>query len=353
MAQTSDPRWAPPKHLSWVDQRLLRTVRDERDLIFPQVALRITGIVLPLAVLMVLLPTRWMLLFELPYIAFVFTQFTGRFSLMCHALMHRPTFKKEFAWVQTWIFWGLGPLFGATPTSFNAHHVGMHHPENNLATDLSCTLPYQRDQFTDWLHYWARFFFPGLLHLVRYLRLRGRDKLARQLIIGELSWVGFVIALAWIDPAGAIGVVVVPFLLLRVLLMCGNFAQHAFVDIDDPANPYRNSTCIINTRYNHKCYNDGYHIVHHLKPNLHWSEMAQWYDDRKDEFARQDAIVFDGLQDNLHVFVLLMTHDYDTLAAHLVDFHGRTKDEKIAFLKGRVQRRLGEKKGIFAFEPAI
>lgn len=349
---TTDPRWTPPAHLSALDRWFLTLVRDERDLIFPQTAFEITTRVVPLGLLMIALPTTWMIALWIPYIAYVFTQYTGRYQLMCHALMHRPTYKKEASWVQTWTFWGLSAFFGSTPTSFAAHHIGMHHPENNLEADLSCTLMYKRDEFTHFLHYWARFFFPGLFHLARYLRLRGRAKLARSLLIGEVSWVVGVGVLAAFDLGAAIGVFVLPLVMMRWLMMAGNFAQHAFVDIDDPNNAYRNSTNLTNTRYNHKCFNDGYHIVHHLKANLHWSEMAQWYDDHKEEHAAQDAIVWDGLGDNQQIWFLLMTKNYDKLANHMVNFKNRTHEEKVAFLKERVQRHRGVRRGLFELDPA-
>lgn len=353
MTSTTDPRWTAPTRLSALDRTLLRLVRDPRDLIVVRTAAEITVGAVPLAALMVALPAPWMWLALPFYVVFMLTRFLGRYQLMCHVILHRPVFRKEHGWARAWVFWGLGPLFGSTPTSFNAHHMGMHHPENNMEDDLSSTLPYQRDRFAHFLHYWARFFFPGLIHLSRYLQNRKRTKLARSLLVGELAWFGMVFALAWFDPAAAVGILVIPIVLTRWFMMCGNWAQHAFVDVDDANNAYRNSTNVINSRYNHLCFNDGYHIVHHLKGNLHWSEMAQYYDDHREEFARQDAIVFDGIGNNQVIWWCLMTQDYDRLAKHVVNFHGRTHDEMVAFLQGRVRRQRGEIKPMWTFEPLV
>jgi fatty acid desaturase len=351
LVRTTDPHWVKPASYSWFERALLRVVKDERDLLFAKVIFWASVILVPFAVLMVVLPSWLTLLLAVPYLATVYMGFGGRYMLLLHALCHRPTFTREFRWLHTWFCWVLGPLFGSTPTSFFAHHIGMHHPENNMEEDLSSTLPYQRDRFVHFLHYWGRFFLFGYLHVPRYLRLRGRAKLYRSFLLGEISWVLAAAALLYFDWAAGLVVLVVPLCLLRWFMMCGNFAQHAFVDIDDAANPYRNSTCLINVRYNHKCYNDGYHIVHHIKPGLHWLEMPEWFEEHIEEFARQDAIVFDGLGNNQRVWWLLMSGQYDVLAQHMMNFRDRTLEERVQFLKDRVQRRRGELKSFFAQEP--
>lgn len=337
--RTTDPRWDPSRAPSALDRIAQKIVRDPRDVLFVKVIGGATVLLVPFAVLLFAVPTLWTFALAGPYLYAVFGLFGGRYMLLLHALCHRPAFKPGWTWMFSWVTWGIGPLFGCTPTSFFAHHMGMHHPENNLEPDLSCTLPYERDRFTHFLHYWARFFFFGYLHIPRYFWVRGKKKLFRSLMLGEVAWMVAVVALGAVDWAATLVVLVVPFCLIRWFMMCGNFAQHAFVDVDDAGNPYRNSTCLTNTIYNHKCYNDGYHIVHHIKPALHWTEMATWYEERVDEFARQDAIVFDGIRNNQRVWWLLMTHQYGVLADHLVNFKDRTREERIAFLKDRVRRQ--------------
>ena len=57
-------------------------------------------------------------------------------------------------------------------------------------------------------------------------------------------------------------VFVVPFVRSRFLMMAGSLGPHAFVDRAAPENCYRNSISCINTGYNARCFNDGYHIGH-------------------------------------------------------------------------------------------
>jgi fatty acid desaturase len=267
----------------------------------------------------------------------------GPYTLMLHAVLHRPLFRRDARWLEAFIPWVLGPLFGQTPGSFGVHHLGMHHPENNTGEDLSGTTTYRRDSFTGFLHYWATFFFRGLPDLLGYLGRRRRTAMQRQLIVGELAWLSAVVGLSLVSWKATLIVLVLPLVAIRFLMMAGNWAQHAFVDVAEPDNSWRNSTCLVNARYNHNCHNDGYHIVHHLEPGLHWTEMPGWFQERLETFGANDAIVFSGLTNNQVVFWCLMRQQWGRLADAMVDLPGapvRTREEKIAFLQDRVRRQV-------------
>jgi fatty acid desaturase len=128
------------------------------------------------------------------------------------------------------------------------------------------------------------------------------------------------------------------------MMMAGNWGQHAFIDADAPANCYRNSITCVNTVYNHKAFNDGYHIVHHLKPALHYTEMAQEFIDNQADYVRERAIVFQGI-DFFGVWFLLMTKNYRALAKRYVNLEATPKSEAeiIALLKQRTARIPAEK----------
>ncbi len=339
LAITDMQEVAPPRNA--LERWAAGFLRDERDIHLVRVMARMTFLLLPVSVVMVALPT-WLTFALAPlYLLYVFIGFGGPYVLMLHAMVHRPTFKKEVRFLEHYVPWVLGPLFGSSPNSFFVHHMGMHHPENNLLTDQSSTLCYERDRFSHFLHYWLRFFVLGYLHTTLYLRARGRHKLVRRLLIGELSWFAMVLAVGLFDWAAALVVLVIPFCLLRFVFMCGNWAQHAFVVVDDPDNAYRNSTNLINTPYNHRCYNDGYHIVHHLHPSLHWTEMPARFLRDFDKYRENDALVFVGIRNNQKMFWLLMAHRYERIAESLVRYEGdtRTEAEIVEMLKRRVRRQ--------------
>ncbi|MBC7921595.1 MAG: fatty acid desaturase, partial [Ferruginibacter sp.] len=145
--------------------------------------------------------------------------------------------------------------------------------------------------------------------------------------------------LVWLNWQATLIVFLLPLLISRALMMMGNWAQHAFIDPTEPGNPYRNSITCINSAYNHQCFNDGYHIGHHLKPNLHWTEHPAYFLANQPQYVHHRAIVFEGI-DYFMIFLFLMFKRYDRLAHHFVNLDNvyQSSEEVIALLKERTQK---------------
>lgn len=282
---------------------------------------------------------NWFWLFAVAYLGVWASVFLDRFILMLHCTSHRKLFSKQVKGLNQLIPWVLGPFFGETPESYFVHHMGMHHPENNLADDLSSTLVYQRDRFSHWLFYFGRFFFGSYIELPLYHLRKGNKKMARRFLVGETLYWAAVVGLMVLNWKATLVVFVIPVVMVRVLMMAGNWGQHAFVDADEPENPYKNSITCIDSRYNRRCFNDGYHIHHHVKPRCHWSDYPEEFQTNKAHYAKEDSIVFTGI-DFFQVWLFLMTKRYRSLARHFVQLPGapeRNESEIIAFLKERLR----------------
>lgn len=92
----------------------------------------------------------------------------------------------------------------------------------------------------------------------------------------------FCIAMCFVNLKATLVVFIVPLLFARLVMMLGNWTQHSFVDRTDPGNLYTNSINCINTVYNKTCWNDGYHIIHHIRPGIHYTEMpAEFLKEKK------------------------------------------------------------------------
>lgn len=337
----SDPIHDQNRHYSKLDNFFLQYIRDPRDLPFVYLTLKITFIVLPLGVLLFIPAITGWLWWTMAIIYLVINSFVfkGSFGLMLHCTSHRRFFKKQYNWLNYYLPWIVAPFFGQTPETYFAHHIAMHHPENNMPTDKSSTLYYQRNSIKGFLHYFGDFLFLGMYRLGNYFRNKNQLKLFWRAMIGEFVFFGVCALLCLISWQAVLVVFIIPFLATRFVQMLGNWTQHAFIDASDPENPYKNSITCINVRYNHQCWNDGYHISHHIRPALHWTGHPYHLIENQEEYAKNNAIIFDGL-DFLGVFLCLMTKNYDKLARHFVDI-GRqynSKEEIKEFLKERNQK---------------
>jgi hypothetical protein len=330
----SDPVYVPKAAPSASERAALRFIRDKRDLPFVELMALLSATVASTGVVLFVPGAfRWWL--AAVHLALVL-YFLGPFVLMLHNTSHRALFKHEWGVLNYFVPWVLGPFFGESPETYFAHHVGMHHLENNLEPDLSTTIPYKRDSIIGFLRYFFRFFFVGLIELSAYFARKKRWSLMVRCILGELSFFAAVALLWRYDWRPTLMVLVLPFVIVRFAMMSGNWAQHAFIDQADPANNYRNSITCINAAYNRRCFNDGYHISHHLKASRHWTDHPKELTDNVPAYAAERALVFEGI-DFHGVWVCLMLKRYDWLAARLVQLGDAPilADEAIATMRSR------------------
>src|SRR5690349_2150834 len=136
-AQITDPVFVRPERESRADRFFKRFIRDERDLPFVYLTIHISLVLLPLAILLYL-PFIEGWIWGIIAVAYQFFNnfvFKGPFGLMLHCTSHRAFFKKEYNILNRYLPWVIGPLFGQTPETYYTHHIGMHHPENNMPED--------------------------------------------------------------------------------------------------------------------------------------------------------------------------------------------------------------------------
>jgi hypothetical protein len=332
----SDPTFTPTEE-SWFDRLALTFINDRRDIPFVRLLLTQTFTVAASGVAMFVFGFHWWhaVLHDLAVLWFM-----GPYILMLHNTSHRKFFKKGYERFNHYIPWFLGPFFGETPDTYFAHHVGMHHPENNMLEDLSTTLPYRRDSIWGFTRYFCRFFFGAIYELPAYFVRKKRKQLIFKSFWGEIAWYIVIASLAYfVDWKATLAVFVGPYLLTRLLMMCGNWGQHAFVDREAPENCYRNSITCINTAYNRRCFNDGYHIGHHIKQTRHWTEMPEDFSSNIATYAKERAIVFSGI-DFFMVWLYLMLGRYNWLAKAYVQLDENNKlseSEIIELLKSRTR----------------
>jgi fatty acid desaturase len=200
-------------------------------------------------------------------------------------------------------------------------------------------MDYRRDSLPDFLKYVARFLFLGFRDTFMYLFNRKRKKLYMRLSYGELSFYAFCIGMCFVNLQATLWIFIIPFVFARIVMMLGNWTQHSFIDKKNPEDNFTSAINCINTKYNHTCWNDGYHTVHHLRPYMHYTEIPAEFLRLKSEFAEKKSFIFDGVH-YLHIFVYLMTKNYNKLADNLVNIDNTfsSREEAIALMKERLQK---------------
>ncbi|MCO6467139.1 MAG: fatty acid desaturase [Bradyrhizobiaceae bacterium] len=324
----------PPEPRAGIESALVSLLNDKRDL--PVLKMQLfTFIVMMCSVVMVFVHFTWWT--ALIHIV-LFIALMGPHTITLHLMSHRRYFKQKYAWLEYPLLHALGIAFGHTPRSYFSHHIGMHHVEGGLEPDASCTHRFQRDSVVDFSKYLGRFLVFGILDLRRYLKSKKMDKLQRQLVTGDRIWLLVVAVLAIVNWKATLVVCVFTMLYTRSIMMAGNWGQHSMVDAEAPDNVYRNTITCVNAFYNSYCYNDGYHISHHMQPTMHWTEHPKSFLKNQATYAREGAIVLSGI-DFFGVWFFLMCKRYKKLASHYVSLDGveRTEGQIIELLKQRTR----------------
>lgn len=225
-----------------------------------------------------------------------------RFLLMLHYASHKPAFKSRS--LNMLLLWVLPPLFGMPCGVYKPHHCTMHHIENNHGLDISATDFYQRDSALHFLCYWFRFTFLIGFELPLYTIRTRRWQWLNQILLGIFLWLSVIRLGYLVSPLATRWLLVVPFFTCFFALSFGNWSQHMFVNPENSRSNYQLTYNCIDAYANRKTFNDGYHVVHHNIPGLHWSEMPTYFHKNIAKHHDHDAITFrylDFFEVGIHV----------------------------------------------------
>ena len=311
---------------------MLANLCDTRDLPMAHLVGNICLVTVPSALIIILTDSHVLGLLHLVANTVLFLE---PLLLALHYGTHRPVFRSPL--LNALLLAILPILFGIPPGLYRAHHVRMHHAEENAHPgDLSSTEPFQRDSVLHFALYWARFAGALWVELPAYVvRTRGY-RAGAACAARILAAVVVVSAAHSVARSATIWCVLMPALVSSLALAFGNWSQHIFVRSHHQGSPFDITYSITESESNLRNFNDGFHAEHHHRPRLHWSELPAEFT-RLCEQGVQERIVFRNTS-FFEVGLCVMRGDYDTLTQKFVPMpgQGQSRVEVEALLRSRL-----------------
>jgi fatty acid desaturase len=193
-------------------------------------------------------------------------------AVATHNTVHTPVFKERL----------YNRVFQVVLTLCYGHPVSMFVPGHNLSHHRFTQTP--RDGMrTDKLRHRSNLLnimlftvtvTPAVLQenlkYARLMRTR-RPRWFAQLMLETVVMFAVMGGLLYINWQAFLLFVVIPHQFAQWGIVAINFAQHDGCDADDPYNHSRNFTGFW---LNWFCFNNGFHGIHHMRPSMHWSLLA-------------------------------------------------------------------------------
>jgi fatty acid desaturase len=245
------------------------------DALHVSITLAQVGFVLYWATAFSSLHPAWIALFALVHIVGVNTHL----QVMTHYFLHTPFFKSP---VLNSIYGVFNSFIISTPQSFYWLIHMLHHrfgndrrdPDDGTTKDPTSTYRYGKDGNHE---AWWRYMLVGPIRSFRVsapMRRRIIEKLRRarklrQYHLERVAVAAFWAALIWIDHWFALFLVLVTYF-ARCAAYLENYLEHYGAI---PGSRLTDSVSCYNRLYNLVWFNNGYHQEHHLRANVHWTQM--------------------------------------------------------------------------------